>query len=127
MAISWVSTDTYRRPGTEGRPYIDQLSLQDLAADIAEHAAAGLVLVEGICIGWTLDLIHCAAHTRAYCKRMTQTGLWADDLENFLDAKGAPEPGLSQFDTEVVTYHLKTRPDLSAHVIYCWNGDAPDS
>ena len=116
-----IGTDDYRIKALEGRPYVDQLSFPDLTADIAKHASAGPVLIEGICIGWTLkriDGLLAVPVTRIYCKRLTQAGLWADDTENYLDSNGMAEAGLGAFDTEVVNYHLETSPDLNAEITY---------
>src|SRR2546425_13003108 len=123
LAIPRVSTDLYRDPDREGLPYVDQLSLDKLAVDIAASAKNGLVLIEGICIGWTLARLELVADTRIYCKRMTQSRLWANDLENHV-VEGVPKSDLSAFDREVVIYHLETMPDHNATVIYSWDGDA---
>lgn len=123
LALERISTDDYRDPHREGHPYVDQLSLDELAADIARSAKNGLVLVEGICIGWTLVRLRLAADTRVYSKRLTETGLWADDVENYV-VDGVPKPDLSAFDREIVVYHLETRPNHNATVVYSWDGDA---
>jgi hypothetical protein len=123
LSLSRFSTDEYREPDREGRSYVDQLSLEDLAADVEAAGKNGPVLVEGICIGWTLLRLKFAAEIRVYCKRMTQTGLWADDLQNYV-ANGMPQPHLSPFDREVVVYHLQTSPDDNATLVYSWDGDA---
>jgi len=122
LGLPCISTDAYRIRKREGLPYVDQLSVEALAAEVARYNGSTLILLEGICIGWTLQRMHLTASTRVYCKRMTQAGLWADDLENYV-TDGTPDSGLSPFDTEVVVYHLETWPDLNANVIYPWNGD----
>ena len=115
-----IHTDGFRIPRREGQPYVDQLSLEELAG---EFGTEGLILVEGICVGWTMKRLKLSVPHRLYCKRMTDAGLWADDTLNFL-VDGVPDSGLSPFDQEVVRYHLESEPDAHATVVYAWNGDA---
>jgi len=99
--------------------------LAALAEEIA-RAGRGLVLLEGICVGWTLERLQLRAPHRIYriyCKRMTQAGLWADETTNYA-TDGVVDSSLSPFDQQVVDYHLKVQPDAKATMVYAWNGDA---
>jgi hypothetical protein len=118
-----ISTDTYRRDELVGRPYVEQLALDDLKGDIVRAHGQGVVLVEGICVSETLTLAGIDPVMRIYCKRMTQSGLWADDLPNYV-IDGHVCPDLSPFDTEVARYHVANRPDANADVVFLWDGDS---
>ena len=115
------STDGYVEATREVETYVEMLRLDELARDLAA-APDSFVVVEGICLRPTLRATPCGrARLFVYCKRITQAGLWADELENYFE-DGNPASWLSWVDRQSVIYHTEERPDEKADVVFLRKG-----
>jgi hypothetical protein len=112
-----VSTDLYAREGSTADAYVDRMDLDRLHRDLNQFRQAGAVIIEGICLRDTLHGLAIVPRLFVYVKRITTAGLWADDLENYLE-HGRPASWLSWTDQQSVAYHLRERPEERADFVY---------
>jgi hypothetical protein len=118
-----VSTDDFAIDGCRAARYVDCLDFTRLsqALDAARNANPILIL-EGICLRDTLSRAGIVPTLYVYVKRMTQAGLWADDLANYVK-EGAPVPDLSRTDRWSVEYHLHSDPLGNATIVFVRHDD----
>lgn len=113
-----LSTDAYARPESTAGSYVERIQHERLRADLDQLIAnRSLVVVEGIALRDTLRRISAAPHVFIYVKRITPAGLWADDLENYLQ-DGRPAAWLSWTDRQSVEYHIRESPHERADIVY---------
>jgi len=117
LGASVISTDLYAREGSQAPSYVDRMALDRLSLDLTRFARAGGVIIEGICLRDTLRALALVPRPFIYVKRISPAGLWADDLENYLE-HGQPASGLSWTDSQSVAYHLRESPQDRADFIY---------
>jgi hypothetical protein len=115
-----VHTDDFLQPGCREPAYIRCLDLKRLGARVDQEPEP--VLIEGIGLLDSLDAIGRGRDLGVYVKRMTQAGLWADDLANY-SVDGQPLEGISQVDYWAVEYHLRRHPHVDPDVMFAYNGD----
>src|SRR2546426_5365243 len=113
-----IGTDGFVDKDRNADTYVDHIVLDKLAAALnqlrREHP---VVFVEGICLRDTLRSLNVTPQAFVYCKRISQAGLWADDLENYLE-KGSLRSDLSWVDQQSVVYHARARPLENADLVY---------
>jgi hypothetical protein len=112
-----VSTDSYARESSEAPSYVDRMDLERLSRDVNRFKQVGPVIIEGICLRETLRALAIVPGLFIYVKRVTPTGLWADDLENYVE-HGQPASWLSWTDRQSVAYHLREHPQERADFVY---------
>lgn len=113
-----LETDSYARDGSDAPTYLEAIDVGRLGSDLDRHAGeGGRVIMEGICLRDTLRELAITPTLFIYVKRMTPAGLWADELENYLE-DGRPAEGLSWTDYQSVEYHVRERPEDRADFVY---------
>lgn len=71
-----VSTDEYYQEGLLGERYQDGLRLEDLGEDLIRlRTASDRLIIEGICLRDTLELIGQKPDVYVYCKRLSAAGV----------------------------------------------------
>jgi hypothetical protein len=120
-----ISTDEYYQEGIKGERYQDGLRRDDLRHEIMRFKSPGKpVVIEGICLRETLAELEIAADLFIYCKRISPTGVWHDDptLTDPNDFDLTFTQG--RIDWWSHHYHERTRPHLSADMMFEWREDA---
>jgi hypothetical protein len=113
-----VGLDSYVDRDIAASDYLEKLKLRHLARDLNNlQMRFSCVVVEGIRVLEALERAGCIASTRVYVKRLSSVGIWHDGLHlsDFEDGSNVPEDWLPR---DVLTYHVRHRPHLNAHVIY---------
>lgn len=122
QSACFLSTDRYYNTGVLGERYQDELRLEEIRTDVAAlRCGHQRVVVEGICLRDTLELIDVRPDVYVYCKRISPAGIWHQDPE--ADGLLDPESGSIQalIDWWSHEYHLRSEPHLVADVVFEWN------
>jgi hypothetical protein len=118
LSAASLSTDAYARPESTARSYVERLQHDQLRADLDRLMVnRALIVIEGIALRDTLRKVSAVPQVFVYVKRMSPAGLWADDLENYLES-GRPAGWLSWTDRQSVEYHLRESPHERADMVY---------
>ena len=125
--------------------YVQHLDAERLSKDV--RSAAGIVLVEGVCVLAALERIAEPARSHIYVKHLGSYGNWLDEEESCFECTaeqkiaelsqqvalfakhsklfesdsshdGAAPAGLTEFRAEVIRYHAAYRPFDRATYVY---------
>lgn len=112
-----LGTDAFLEEGCVTQQYTQCLDANRL--DEAVSGAARPLVIEGIALADSLQLIGAPPDLTVYCKRISPAGLWVDDPLNHT-ADGVPNQDLSMVDHWAVEYHLRRDPVNEADLVYSW-------
>jgi hypothetical protein len=115
LGAAAVGTDSYARDRSKAPTYVERIQLDSLAVDIDRLTEAGLVIIEGICLRDTLREIAIVPTAFIYLKVITVSGLWRDEVENYLEDG---QPSGNWTDRQSVEYHLRENPHDRADFVY---------
>jgi hypothetical protein len=115
-----ISTDCFRIAGRTGSRYTDGIDAVGFGSDLTKlRSRFDVVVVEGICLRDTLELVNQTADLAVYCKRLSAVGVWNDDPALFSDRElSADCGGQVRIDRWSVEYHQRQRPIERADFIY---------
>ena len=113
-----IHTDSYAVKFDEPPPYLQCLKISELSVALTQRSKSRRCIVEGICLRDVLAGCNVDADFYLYVRRLSQNGLWHDELHLESFEAGDPEYG-GEIEPHLsdLKYHSRTRPHEKANAV----------